>query len=302
MSPQRRWDDGNNIEVARACIENIEMMHSHVTAVLRVWLVSTLLRQGADAAGRVLPAETSTWRNTVLKGFDGAQISIPEDSGHYYNLFSTEDGTQVAAYVKSDRPGEPASLKGIGLVHKDVRVVVEPAYFGDESLSFIALVNGLMLHPSTSDTGMLESFVAKDGSAVQVLQGPSVGGVPSTITISTASVSMRVEVQRLPGPDNNGLVLALDLAILQDVKGDTKGLLSEGYGSRQSRKPSQGTQKLLAGSMLENYFEKSFKSEAEARRLPTRSKKLEVDEADPDMPLSFSWARSARLRGFFSRG
>lgn len=41
--------------------------------------------------------DTIFWlrRNSVLIGFDGAQINLPEDPGHYYNLFSSDDGTQV---------------------------------------------------------------------------------------------------------------------------------------------------------------------------------------------------------------
>lgn len=84
-----------------------------------------------------------------------------------------------------------------------------------------------------------------------------------------------------------------------------QGLLAEGYGGQQSGKIAQGTEDTqvteaqLAPFILGNYFENTYKGETEPKRLPGRSKKLEVDEADPDMPLSFSWARAGRLRSFF---
>lgn len=64
--------------------------------------------------------------------------------------------------------------------------------------------------------------------------------------------------------------------------------------------PPSLTPQLLAASRLSSYFDGPGTGGSVAAKQPAvRSKKLEIDEADPDMPLSTSWARNIRLRGVF---
>lgn len=90
-------------------------------------------------------------------------------------------------------------------------------------------------------------------------------------------------------------------------QGALQGLLAKGFNDWRSGNkvesltaPPQLTPELLAAFRMRTYFEGSGTGGGVAARTPlVRSKKLEIDEADPDMPLSASWARQFRLRGIF---